>query len=35
VYQGTIKQVTVPDHDSTSSNPAVFDIEFVPTGTVG
>ena len=35
VYQGTIKQVTMPDHDSTSSNPAVMDIEFVPTGTVG
>ena len=35
VYRGKIKQITPPDHDSTSSDPAVFDIEFVPSGTVG
>ena len=35
VYTGKIKTVTPPDHDSTSSDPALFDVEFVPTGTVG
>jgi hypothetical protein len=35
IYTGKIKQVTPPDHDSTSSDPALFDIEFVPSGTVG
>jgi len=35
VYRGKIKQVTPPDHDSTSSDPGVYDIEFVPSGTVG
>jgi hypothetical protein len=35
VYNGKVKMVTPPDHDSTSSNPAVLHIEFVPTGTVG
>lgn len=34
VYTGTIKTVTPPEHDSTSSDPAIMDIEFVPTGTV-
>ena len=35
VYSGKIKAVTPPEHDSTSSDPALMDIEFVPTGTVG
>jgi hypothetical protein len=35
VYSGKIKTVTPPDHDSTSSDPAMLQIEFVPTGTVG
>ena len=35
VYTGKLKQVAPPDHDSTSSNPAILHLEFVPTGTVG
>ena len=35
IYTGKIKTVTPPEHDSTSSDPALIDIEFVPTGTVG
>lgn len=35
VYSGKIKTVTPPEHDSTSSDPGIFDIEFVPTGTIG
>lgn len=35
VYSGKIKTVTPPDHDSTSSDPALFDVEFVPSGTIG
>lgn len=35
VYQGKLKMVTPPDHDSTSSNPGMLALEFVPTGTVG
>jgi hypothetical protein len=35
VYTGKIKTVTPPEHDSTSSDPALIQIEFVPTGTVG
>jgi hypothetical protein len=35
VYTGKMKQVAPPPHDSTSSNPAMLHIEFVPTGTVG
>ncbi|MBO0881938.1 MAG: hypothetical protein J2P17_16670 [Mycobacterium sp.] len=35
IYQGKIKNVKPPEHDSTSSDPAMLDIEFVPTGTVG
>jgi hypothetical protein len=35
VYTGKIKTVSPPDHDSTSSNPAMLSIEFVPTGVVG
>jgi hypothetical protein len=34
VWTGKIKNVAAPDHDSTSSNPAMLHIEFVPTGTV-
>jgi hypothetical protein len=35
VYTGKVKKVTPPDHDSTSSDPGLLEIEFVPTGTVG
>ena len=35
VYTGTLKQVAPPDHDSTSSDPAILHLEFTPTGTVG
>jgi hypothetical protein len=35
IYQGKIKSVKLPEHDSTASDPAMIDIEFVPTGTVG
>jgi|SRR5215467_3246777 len=35
VYTGKVKTVTPPEHDSTSSDPALIAIEFVPTGTVG
>jgi hypothetical protein len=35
VYTGKLKQTAPPDHDSTSSNPAILHLEFVPTGTVG
>lgn len=35
VYTGKLKQTAPPDHDSTSSNPAMLHLEFVPTGTVG
>jgi len=35
IYKGKIKTVTPPEHDSTSSDPAMLEIEFVPTGTVG
>jgi hypothetical protein len=35
VYTGKLKTVTPPDHDSTSSDPAMLEIEFVPTGTIG
>jgi hypothetical protein len=35
IYQGKIKMVKAPEHDSTSSDPAMLEIEFVPTGTVG
>lgn len=35
VYRGKIKMVTPPEHDSTSSDPGMIAIEFVPTGTVG
>jgi hypothetical protein len=35
VYTGKIKTVTPPEHDSTSSDPAMLEIEFVPSGTVG
>lgn len=35
IYKGKIKTVTPPEHDSTSSDPAMLTIEFVPTGTVG
>lgn len=35
VYTGVVKTVTPPDHDSTSSDPALFDIVFTPSGTVG
>lgn len=34
VYTGKIKTVSPPEHDSTSSDPAMLEIEFVPTGTV-
>jgi hypothetical protein len=34
VYQGKVKMVTPPEHDSTSSDPSMLEIEFVPTGTV-
>ena len=34
VYTGKLKQVAPPDHDSTSSDPAILHLEFVPTGTV-
>lgn len=32
VETGKIKQVAFPDHDSTSSNPGMLHIEFVPKG---
>jgi hypothetical protein len=35
IYQGKIKMVKPPEHDSTASDPAMLEIEFVPTGTVG
>ena len=35
VYKGKVKTVTPPEHDSTSSDPGMLEIEFVPTGTVG
>lgn len=35
VYAGKTKQVKPPEHDSTSSDPAMLSIEFVPSGTVG
>ena len=35
IYQGKLKSVKPPEHDSTSSDPAMLDLEFVPTGTVG
>jgi hypothetical protein len=35
IYQGKVKTVTPPEHDSTSSDPAMLEIEFVPVGTVG
>lgn len=31
---GKIKKVSPPDHDSTSSNPAIVGLEFVPSGTI-
>lgn len=34
VESGKIKNVAWPDHDSTSSNPGMLHIEFVPTGGV-
>jgi hypothetical protein len=34
-YTGKLKQVAPPDHDSTSSDPAMLHLEFVPSGTVG
>lgn len=34
VYTGKIKRCLPPEHDSTSSDPAMIEIEFVPTGTV-
>jgi len=34
VETGVIKQVAWPDHDSTSSDPGMLHIEFVPTGGV-
>jgi hypothetical protein len=34
VYTGKLKTVTPPEHDSTSSDPAMLELEFVPTGTV-
>jgi hypothetical protein len=35
VYNGKLKQVAPPDHDSTSSDPAILHLEFVPSGTIG
>jgi hypothetical protein len=35
VYTGKVKRVAPPDHDSTSSNPGMMAIEFVPTGVIG
>ena len=35
VYRGKLKQVAGPDHDSTSSDPAMLHLEFTPSGTVG
>lgn len=35
IYTGKLKMVKPPEHDSTSSDPGVMDVEFVPTGTVG
>lgn len=35
VYTGKLKQAAPPDHDSTSSDPALLHLEFVPSGTVG
>jgi hypothetical protein len=35
VYTGKVKTVTPPEHDSTSSDPALLTIEFVPTGSIG
>ena len=35
IYKGKVNTVTPPEHDSTSSDPALIEIEFVPTGTVG
>ena len=35
VYSGKVKQCKPPEHDSTSSDPAMLSIEFVPSGTVG
>jgi len=34
VYQGKIKKVTPPPHDSESANVALVEIEMVPAGTV-
>jgi hypothetical protein len=35
VQAGKLKQVASPDHDSTSSDPAILHLEFVPSGTIG
>jgi hypothetical protein len=35
VYTGILKKTQPPDHDSTSSDPALLELEFVPTGTIG
>ena len=35
VYVGKLKKVNPPQHDSTSSDPGLLELEFVPTGTVG
>ncbi len=34
VYTGKLKQVTLPDHDSESSDAAMIELEFSPSGTV-
>jgi hypothetical protein len=34
VYTGKLKQITLPEHDSESSDAALYELEMVPAGTV-